>query len=131
MESAVINSIINTLIETVNIGDVVHNVHFGHISDAPQPSYPTITIERFGLGFEDKGLPYQDFDLKISVFSDVSHDECFTIHQAIKGVLHQQRWTTGNTYWLSYRMSAPVDDSERVERTIYFQHAVYTISLLG
>lgn len=121
----------NLLIEDTSVGGRTHGrVYKGDIKGVPQPAYPCVTVQRQQAGEERRYAPLQSFPILISTFSNISYDEAFWLHTAIKNVLHQKAYTDAAATWVAYRRFPPIQSAKSDTEVVYIAHAIYDLQAI-
>ncbi len=132
MADSVIKYIVDSLFSNNNItAKVGVRVYEGHIAAVPQPVYPCITIERQVPGRSLPFVPLSEYDLVITAFSDISYDEADTLLEEVKNSIAYTSSSDVTSGWAVCPVATPMQDSQRVEKIVFYLKMVYRVYKTG
>lgn len=132
MADTVFQTIIDTLLQTVGVGDKVKGrIGDQHPRNIAQPAYPLVTLFRSNEGHTERWLPGAYYPLLITVFSDISTDEAVNIHKAIHGALHNIAFKRDGMGFVTRESHPPVTTFDDTAKLIYLASVTYEIDAVG
>jgi len=132
MRDVVIESLIETLMETAAIGSLVGTRVFkGHISGIPQPTYPMVTLSRPVAGAHEFNAPASAWDLYVSCYSSTSADEAWKIYDRVHALLKNTHGSKGGRSWWVRAEHDPVESVDDTERTVFINTSIYAVMQTG
>lgn len=132
MADKVIRSVIDKLLSDNSIATTTQGrVFAGHISNAPQPIYPCITVERQVPGNTYHFVPLSDYDIVITAYSEKSYDETSDLLDSVRSNIASTNTADATGSWVICTSGTPYQGSQMVEKIVFYLRETYRVYRAG